>query len=254
MISRKVQVAVLTCLFGVVGIAAAQEKTAAPERDRAGATPEDRAVAAQLEKRLPEIRFEGQGFADVVDFLRDVSAANMFVEWTSVEKAGVNRNAPVTVVLKDVKFKTGLEKILESVSTPKTKLGFTTRNGVIIIAPAGGAAQKPRVTGKLPPDIDRRLPEINFNGQGLGDVLDFLRDVSGRNLFVNWRELEAAGINKKSPVHARLRDVPLSTTLAVVLASVSDGKAPLEFYSEDGVISIKAAAKAEDRKEAGEAK
>ena len=35
--------------------------------------------------------------------------------------------------------------------------------------------------------LDRQLPEVNFKGQGLSDVMDFLRDVSGAEIFVNWR-------------------------------------------------------------------
>ena len=49
--------------------------------------------------------------------------------------------------------------------------------------------------------LDRRLPEINFNGNAFGDVVDFLRDVTGANIFVNWRALETAGISKDAPGH-----------------------------------------------------
>src|SRR4029079_10387367 len=52
--------------------------------------------------------------------------------------------------------------------------------------------------------LDRRLPEINFAGQGLADVIDFLRDVSGSNIFVNLRALVAAGFNNKGSVTACL--------------------------------------------------
>ena len=33
--------------------------------------------------------------------------------------------------------------------------------------------------------LDRKLPEVNFNGNNLVDVIDFLRDVTGANIFVN---------------------------------------------------------------------
>src|SRR3982751_5490021 len=42
--------------------------------------------------------------------------------------------------------------------------------------------------------LNRLLPEVKFQGQTLKDCIDFLRDISGANLHVNWRALEAAGV------------------------------------------------------------
>jgi hypothetical protein len=200
---------------------------------------DEKALAAQLEKRLPEINFQGQGFADVIDFIRDVSGANIFVDWRALEKAGIKKDAPVTARLKDVKFRTALDKILESIGTEKVKVGWKADQGVITIAP-GGAEAGPKVIGKIPAQHDLVLVEVNFPGVALTDALDFLRDVTGKNIFVNWRELEAAGVKKDSKVDARLRNTRLSTTLQAVLESVSDGKAVVEYGFEDDVISIKA--------------
>src|SRR5439155_19693464 len=89
--------------------------------------------------------------------------------------------------------------------------------------------------------LDRRLPEINFNGQGLADVMDFLRDVSGSNIFVNWRALEAAGINKDAPVTARLKDVRFSKALNTILSDVGGGNIKLTYTIDEGVITISTA-------------
>ena len=48
--------------------------------------------------------------------------------------------------------------------------------------------------------LDHKLPKVSFHGVAAGDVADFLRDVSGANLFINWKALEAAGIKRDSPV------------------------------------------------------
>jgi type II secretory pathway component GspD/PulD (secretin) len=89
--------------------------------------------------------------------------------------------------------------------------------------------------------LDRRLPEINFAGQGLADVMDFLRDVSGSNIFVNWRALEAAGINKDAPVTARLKDVRFSKALTTILSDVGGGNIKLTYTIDEGVITISTA-------------
>jgi uncharacterized membrane protein YgcG len=89
--------------------------------------------------------------------------------------------------------------------------------------------------------LDRRLPEINFSGQGLADVVDFLRDVSGSNIFVNWRALEAAGINKDAPVTARLKDVRFSKALNTILSDVGGGNIKLSYTIDEGVITVSTA-------------
>lgn len=86
--------------------------------------------------------------------------------------------------------------------------------------------------------LDRRLPEINFNGNAFGDVVDFLRDVTGANIFVNWRALETAGINKEAPVTARLKDVKFSKALNTILSDVGGGTVKLSYTIDEGVITI----------------
>ena len=234
MMYRNMRVWIGVSLVALAMAAQGQQRSA----EQKPKVPDPKALEAQLERRLPEINFQGQGFADVIDFIRDVSGANVFVDWRALEKAGISKDAPVTAKLKDVKFKTGLDKILESIGTAKVKVGWKADQGVITIAP-GGAQRKPTVIGKIPEEHDLVLPEVNFNGVALTDVVDFLRDVSGKNIFVNWRELEAAGVKKDSKVDARLRNTRLSTTLQAVLESVSEGKSVIEFGFEDDVISIK---------------
>ena len=87
--------------------------------------------------------------------------------------------------------------------------------------------------------LARVLPEVTFDGVGLSDVLDFLRDVTGANLFVNWRALEEAGIDRNAPVTARLRQVPFAKVLDVILKSAAgDADAQLGFAVDQGVITI----------------
>ena len=83
--------------------------------------------------------------------------------------------------------------------------------------------------------LDRQLPELSFDGVGLSDVIDFLRDVSGANVFVNWKSLEAAGIDRNAPVTARLRNIKFSKALSVVLDSAG-GKMGLLNWAPDGNI------------------
>jgi Flp pilus assembly secretin CpaC/tetratricopeptide (TPR) repeat protein len=86
--------------------------------------------------------------------------------------------------------------------------------------------------------LDQRLPEINMNGVPFTDVVDFLRDVTQANIFVNWKALEASGIGRDAPVTARLRDVKFSKALRTILDDVSGGAVPLSYTIDEGVITI----------------
>ena len=112
-------------------ISATRDATVAAEH---GDNREDRAAQAQLERQLPEITFDGTGFGDVIDFLRDVSGANIFVNWKALETATIDRNAPVTLKLRNIKFSKALDLILANVGGGTTQLGYTIDEGVISIS------------------------------------------------------------------------------------------------------------------------
>jgi bla regulator protein BlaR1 len=86
--------------------------------------------------------------------------------------------------------------------------------------------------------FQRRLPELNVDGVTFSDVIDFLRDVTGANIAVNWKALEAAGIDGKSSIAVRLRDVSLEQALRQLLKQAGGGSVALAFSTDGGVIVI----------------
>ncbi len=96
----------------------------------------DQVVQAQLDRRLPEVRFDGVALTDVIDFMRDITGANIFVNWRALEAAGVDKNAPVTARLRDVKFSKALSTILQDVGGTTARLTYTIDEGVITISTA----------------------------------------------------------------------------------------------------------------------
>ena len=120
-------------------VIAAPTATPAPTADRPPQSEAfdedvDRAVLAQLDRPIPELNFDGAGLSDVVDFLRDVSGANLVVEWGQLANAGVDRNAPVSLRLKNVRFGQALELMLSSAGGGATPLGYTIDRNVIRIS------------------------------------------------------------------------------------------------------------------------
>ncbi|HEX4792751.1 MAG TPA: hypothetical protein VH370_03110 [Humisphaera sp.] len=90
------------------------------------------------------------------------------------------------------------------------------------------------------------LPEVKLSGVALADALDFLRDVSGVNLTINWKALEQAGIAKDTPINVRLHAISLRKALDLILAEAS-GSEPLTYDLDEGVVEITTKALADAR-------
>jgi bla regulator protein BlaR1 len=96
--------------------------------------PADAAARAALQKRLPEVRFEAVPMTDVVDFLRDVTTANITVNWRALEAAGIDRQAPVSARLQDITFGDALHHILTDLGGETVALGHSVNRGTITIS------------------------------------------------------------------------------------------------------------------------
>lgn len=86
--------------------------------------------------------------------------------------------------------------------------------------------------------LNRTLPEIKFNNIPLKDCIDFVRDVSGANIHVNWKAIEAAGVTPDTPINMRLRSVSLRKVLNLLLSESAGGQPTLTYYVDQGVIEI----------------
>ena len=86
--------------------------------------------------------------------------------------------------------------------------------------------------------LEKRHPELNLDNVPFADVIDALRDLTNTNIFVNWRALEAEGIDRQARVTTRLRDVKFAKALDVVLNEVGGNTVKLGYTIDDGVITI----------------
>jgi hypothetical protein len=96
------------------------------------------------------------------------------------------------------------------------------------------SAENVAVAAKLDVVLDDlRIPDVTFS-----NAIDLLRDRTGANIFVNWKSLEAAGIGRGQPISLHLTKVKASTTLGLVLAVASAGKAKVGYTIDEGVVEI----------------
>jgi hypothetical protein len=102
--------------------------------------------------------------------------------------------------------------------------------GLVVAAASAPVAAQSRT-------LNRVLPEMKFTGVTFGDAIDFVRDVSGVNIHVNWKALEQENVTADTPVNIRLRAVTLRKVLNLLLSEAS-GSDALTYFVDQGVVEI----------------
>jgi hypothetical protein len=106
---------------------------------------------------------------------------------------------------------------------------------LIAAAPTTQSSPKADVSAKLA--LSRKLPEVKFSAIPLSDAIDYLRDVSGANIHVNWRALELLNVTRQTPVSLKLNDVTMRRVMKSLLDETGAGEL-LTWYIDEGVIEI----------------
>ena len=91
--------------------------------------------------------------------------------------------------------------------------------------------------------VTQRLREpvpINFEANRLINVIDYFRNTTSLNFFVNWPALEAIGVEQDTPVSLQLNNVPADRALTLVLqqAGAASEFDPIGYSVIDGIVTI----------------
>jgi hypothetical protein len=199
------------------------------------------------------VRFRAIALGDCIEFVRDVTGISIVIDPAGLKAAGADTNTPVTLHGLGLSARTVLGEITKTVGKGEEKLQTRAIGSVVFVSSAARldeiARQEEADALKAgngdPAKLNQVLPEIRFDRTPAGDAIDFLRDVSGSNIFVPWRDLEVAGITQKTPVSLKLRDVPKRQVLRVLLNELEAGaKVKLDFtVAPNGLITIAPGAK-----------
>lgn len=171
----------------------------------------DRLVAEILAKPIPELRLEGSPFEEVIDFLRDTSGANLFVNWKALEAAGVQRKTPITCRLRNVSFRKALGTVLDLAGAPKARLAFDVNEGVIMIGTADSLEGPPTtrvydVTALLIDDnSDSKTPAelLARKKQSIEEIATLIRETVKADKWID-KDPAAKGTIRSSPDNQQL--------------------------------------------------
>jgi hypothetical protein len=134
-----------------------------------------------------------------------------------------------------------LEAVLSQLGSSRRAAGYVVEGNVIVVSAPAFPAMPVRVD--LPQKWDRRLPEINFDGNAFGDVMDFFGDVGNVRIRVDYDAVAAAGLRRESPVTLRLRNVRLSDAIKFSVraaAAAADPGVSLSCFDDGGTLRITA--------------
>jgi general secretion pathway protein D len=110
--------------------------------DQAGGESDaDRAVRQKLNQKIQKLDFSDTEFANVIEFLRDISGVNIVPKWQLLSAAGIDKTAAVNVHLTDVRLDKALKVILEDVGGANP-LGYIIDDGVVTISTKDDLSKK----------------------------------------------------------------------------------------------------------------
>jgi hypothetical protein len=223
----------------------AKPKDPAAKRDAADKAAEPARKA--LEKPLPAAGFDNLQLGEVVDFLRNVSGATIWLDRPSLKKVEID--PAKTVITMKVEKGQALKDALagltkQMVGTKEENAVADACGSVIVISTEAGAkafVERHRKAlargGNDAPSLGRELPEVTFADVPFQDVIDFLRDVTGATIDVDWKALGAAGVVKNKPVNVRARGIKFSQALRLILDDAAGDK-PLDFAAKGDRVII----------------
>lgn len=184
------------------------------------------------DKTFEHFQYNRMGLENMIILLRAELKTGIFVRWDVLEKAGIRRDDPILVDLKNVTGREVFRAVLEAAGQGKVKLDFAVVEGDIVISTLEDlprAATQPWRPWNPPgilaqwqddPALRKRLAArinvLEFDDVPLSDVIHFLRDVSGLQIMVRWHEMALAGIDKTVPVSIALHDVTVQEALRTV--------------------------------------
>lgn len=101
----------------------------------------------------------------------------------------------------------------------------------------GGDAEGSRVNREVELKLKKPIP-VSFEANPLEMVIEFFRNTTGVNFYVNWSKLRDAGIDEDTPVTLKLTDTPAGDALQLVLRQLSTELDQLEHSVINGIVQI----------------
>lgn len=129
MTRRLIAVCVIT-LF----VATALGQARAPDRGVSSPQPRSSNTIRLLNHRVPEVGFDEVPFEQVMDWVAELTGANVVVRWQVLEDAGIERDKPITIKLKNLRLSQVLWMIMNEAAGSDLKLAYRASGSLLILS------------------------------------------------------------------------------------------------------------------------
>lgn len=181
------------------------------------------------------------------------------VDWLALQRAEADLKSRLAIKGSDATLEQILELLLTQIAAPGKPLGYyvenntlhvttqshvlsrRTRRALAVAPPARPDKPDARKTRQARSDPTPASRELNFNNVPLSEVVQYFRDISGLNIHVNWRALQAVGVDKSEPVSFQARDITLATALDLMLRGINAGRdkfSSIYWVVDEGMVRI----------------
>jgi len=195
-------------------------------------SPENQKIEDLLDRHLPSVQLPGVKLSDAIDFIRDVTGENIYVDWKALERAGVTKHSPVTVSATHITIRETFRTILEGTGSSSLEI-YVMRSTIVVSTKLNFADRKTQKGPYLAELSDSRndaavlekhIASVQLPQVSLKDATDLVRDLTGVPINVKWKPLAAAGIDRNTPISLTIHDAEFSSVLYFILDQAGDGK------------------------------
>jgi hypothetical protein len=101
-----------------------------------------RTTLGLLNQRIPEVIFEDTPFNQVMEWLQETQQLNLVVRWEILTNAGIDRDKPITLKVKNVRLSQALWMIMNEAGGPDLKLAYRASGNLLVVSTAENLGQE----------------------------------------------------------------------------------------------------------------
>lgn len=201
----------------------------------AGESEAQRVTRRKLNATSVTCEFNNDKLINVFEYFAIRSGVSLYIDWRTLEKAGVKQDTLITTTFKPVpSCQIVLEDVLLKVGNGQLALSID-RWGIAIISTKPVVKKLTADTGMKYDEKDSETPRaktiiklrqpipIDFFNNRLDSVIDYLRNATGVNIAVNWQEMEQAGVKPQAPITMELKQITGERLIQLILHTVGVG-------------------------------
>ena len=87
-----------------------------------------------LNQRIPEVSFDNVPFEQVMDWVAELTGANVVVRWQMLEDSGVERDKPITIKMKNLRLSQVLWMVMNEAAGSDLRLAYRASGSMLILS------------------------------------------------------------------------------------------------------------------------